>query len=163
VVTISGNFKSKPGGKTASGILLYMMQYFLLFMLFVSLHSNTFAQETEEKKKERKRHVSEKGDVKYGMASFYANKFEGRKTATGEIFSQNKFTCACNVAPLGTWVKVTNLSNNKSVVVKINDRLHPRMNRIVDLSKIAARRLDYVGKGLTRVKVEVIAKSQRKN
>ena len=62
------------------------------------------------------------------------------------------------MAPLGTWVKVTNLSNGKEVVVKVNDRLHADNKRIVDLSKIAARRLDFLNKGITKVKVEVIGK-----
>lgn len=96
--------------------------------------------------------------VLYGLASFYANKFEGKKTANGEIFSQKKLTCACNVLPLGTWIRVTNLRNGRTVVVKTNDRLHPRMKRIVDLSKAAAVKLGYVGAGLTRVKVEVLGK-----
>src|SRR6188768_3620721 len=90
----------------------------------------------------------------YGQASFYANKFHGRKTASGEIFSQTKLTCACNVLPLGTWIKVTNLRNGRSTVVKINDRIHPKMKRIVDLSKSGAQKLGYVSKGLTRVKIE---------
>ena len=94
----------------------------------------------------------------YGQASFYANKFEGKKTANGEIFSQKKLTCACNVLPLGTWIRVTNLRNGRTVVVKTNDRLHPRMKRIIDLSKAAAVKLGYVGAGLTRVKVEVLGK-----
>ncbi|HMI77592.1 MAG TPA: septal ring lytic transglycosylase RlpA family protein, partial [Ferruginibacter sp.] len=64
--------------------------------------------------------------VFYGLASFYANKFSGRRTANGEIFNQKKLTCACNVLPLGTWVKVTNLRNGRSVTVKIKDRIHPR-------------------------------------
>ena len=96
--------------------------------------------------------------VFYGQASYYANKFHGRRTANGEIFSQKKLTCACNVLPLGTWIKVTNLRNGKSVVVKINDRIHPKMKRIVDLSKAAAVRLGYVERGLTRVKVELVDK-----
>lgn len=96
--------------------------------------------------------------VLYGLASFYANKFEGKKTANGEIFSQKKLTCACNVLPLGTWIRVTNLRNGRTVVVKTNDRLHPRMKRIVDLSKAAAVKLGYVGAGLTRVKIEVLGK-----
>jgi rare lipoprotein A len=96
--------------------------------------------------------------VLYGLASFYANKFEGKKTANGEIFSQKKLTCACNVLPLGTWIRVTNLRNGRTVVVKTNDRLHPRMKRIIDLSKAAAVKLGYVGAGLTRVKVEVLGK-----
>ena len=96
--------------------------------------------------------------VLYGLASFYANKFEGKKTANGEIFSQKKLTCACNVLPLGTWIRVTNLRNGRTVVVKTNDRLHPRMKRIIDLSKAAAVKLGYVGAGLTRVKIEVLGK-----
>ncbi len=96
--------------------------------------------------------------VFYGQASFYANKFNGRQTASGELFSQKKYTCACNVLPFGTWIKVTNLRNGKSVVVKVNDRLHPKMKRLVDLSKVAAKDLGYIGHGLARVKVEVIAK-----
>lgn len=96
--------------------------------------------------------------VFYGQASYYANKFEGRRTANGEIFSQKKLTCACNVLPLGTWIKVTNLRNGKTVIVKTNDRIHPRMRRIVDLSKAAAHQLGYVSRGLTRVKIELLDK-----
>ncbi len=99
----------------------------------------------------------------YGLASFYANSFNGRETAYGEIFSQKKFTCACNVLPLGTWIRVTNLRNGRTVVVKTNDRLHPRMKRIIDLSRAAAVKLGYVSSGLTRVKVEVLGKKQPKN
>jgi rare lipoprotein A len=110
----------------------------------------------KSKKKKRAETGGEIGLIRYGIASYYDNKFTGRKTATGELFEQTRFTCACNVAPLGTWVKVTNLSNGKEVVVKVNDRLHPNNQRIVDLSKIAARRLDFLDEGITRVKVEVI-------
>ncbi|MBK6635571.1 MAG: septal ring lytic transglycosylase RlpA family protein [Chitinophagaceae bacterium] len=84
----------------------------------------------------------------------------GRKTASGELFDQKKMTCACNVLPLGTWIKVTNLRNGRSVVVKVNDRLHPRMKRIVDLSVTAAKKLGYISSGLTRVKVEPVEKKQ---
>ena len=98
----------------------------------------------------------------YGLASFYHNKFNGRKTANGEIFSQKKFTCACNVLPLGTWIKVTNMRNGRTVVVKTNDRLHPRMKRIIDLTRAAAVQLGYVSNGLTRVKVEVLGKKAPK-
>jgi len=93
--------------------------------------------------------------VLYGTASFYANKFEGRKTANGEIFTQKKLTAACNVLPLGTWIRVTNLRNGRSVVVKINDRLHYKMKRVADLSSAAARQIGH-NDGLTRVKVEVL-------
>ena len=97
-------------------------------------------------------------DALYGTASYYANKFEGRLTANGEVFSQQKMTAACNVLPLGTWVKVTNLYNGRTVIVKVNDRLHYKNKRLVDLSKIAARKIGYTGGGLTKVKVEPLAK-----
>ena len=96
----------------------------------------------------------------YGTASYYSNSFNGRKTANGELYSHKKMTAACNVLPLGTWIRVTNLRNGKSVVVKTNDRLHTRMKRVVDLSREAADKLDYVKSGLTRVRVEVIGKKK---
>ena len=96
----------------------------------------------------------------YGTASYYSNTFNGRKTANGEIYSHKKMTAACNVLPLGTWIKVTNLRNGKSVVVKTNDRLHTRMKRVLDLSREAANKLDYVKSGLTRVRVEVIGRKK---
>lgn len=96
--------------------------------------------------------------VLYGLASYYANSFHGKLTANGEVFSQDKFTAACNVLPLGTWIKVTNLKNGKTVTVRTTDRLHPRMKRIVDLSRVAAQKLGYIKQGLTRVKVEVLSK-----
>jgi rare lipoprotein A len=94
----------------------------------------------------------------YGTASYYSNKFEGRRTANGETFSQKKFTAACNALPLGTWIKVTNIKNGKTVIVKTNDRLHPKMKRVVDLTRAAAQKLGFISSGLTRVKVEVLGK-----
>ena len=99
--------------------------------------------------------------IKYGVASFYAAKFNGRKTANGNTFNSLKYTGACNVLPLGTWVKVTNLRNDRSVIVYINDRLHPKNRRLIDLSKTAAEKLGYVGSGLAKVKVEVLGKLKR--
>lgn len=92
----------------------------------------------------------------YGMASYYSDKFNGRRTASGEIFSQHKLTCASNKLPFGTRIRVTNLKNGRWVEVKVNDRLHPKMKRLVDLSKAGARKLGYLSRGLTRVKVEVL-------
>jgi rare lipoprotein A len=94
--------------------------------------------------------------ILYGQASFYAAKFEGRKTANGEIFRHANLTAACNSLPLGTWIKVTNLRNGKTVVVRTNDRLHPKTKRLVDLTKTAAQKLGFIKSGLTRVKVEVL-------
>lgn len=99
--------------------------------------------------------------ILFGQASFYGNKFIGKKTANGEIFSQDKFTAACNVLPLGTWIRVTNLKNGKSVIVKTNDRLHPKMKRLVDLTRAAAKKLNYISSGVTKVKVEVVSKKTK--
>jgi rare lipoprotein A len=99
------------------------------------------------------------GKILNGTASFYSLKFEGRKTATGEIFRHAKLTGASNNFKLNTWVRVTNLSNGRSVVVKINDRMHKKMKkkgRIVDLSRSAAQKIGITHGGLAKVKVEVI-------
>ena len=98
--------------------------------------------------------------VQFGVASFYANKFEGRKTYTDEIFSQDKLTGASNTLPMHTWVKVTNLRNHRVVYVRINDKMHPRNKRIIDLSLAAARKLGYAGNGLTRVRIDVLGKKR---
>jgi rare lipoprotein A len=128
-----------------------MKHTFLLTMSLV-LSLAALAQDTSKRKANRK--------VMVGIASWYSNSFEGRKTANGEIFSQSKYTAACNVLPLGTWVKLTNLSNNKTVIVKINDRMHPRMKRLVDLSRAAAAKLNFLAKGLTRVRLEVLGRKK---
>lgn len=98
--------------------------------------------------------------VQYGIASYYSNKFQGRATANGELFDQQKMTCAHNSLPFGTWLKVTNLRNNRSVVVRVNDRLNYRNHRLVDLSRSAASQLGYVKHGLARVKVTVLGKKR---
>ena len=103
--------------------------------------------------------TSGKPKIQYGMASFYSNKFNGRKTANGEIFNNQKLTAAHNTLPLGTYVRVTNLRNKRSVIVKINDRLHYKNKRIIDLSRIAASKLGFISSGLTRVKLEVLGKN----
>ncbi len=100
--------------------------------------------------------------IKYGIASFYHEKFNGRQTANGNIYNSKKLTAACNVLPLGTWVKVTNVKNDKSVIVQINDRLHHKNPRLIDLTKTAAQKLDFISRGLTKVKVEVLGKLKLK-
>ncbi len=102
--------------------------------------------------------VNQKKKKFYGTASYYAAKFQGRKTASGQLFDHAKLTAACNVLPIGTWVKVTNLKNKKSVKVRINDRLHPKMTRIVDLTSKAAEEIGMLKAGLARVEVEVVKK-----
>ena len=131
-----------------------MKKTLFFLVMFLSFSATGFAQ--EEKSRDTIKIKQKK--VLYGIASYYADKFNGRTTANGEIYDGKKLTAACNTLPLGTWITVTNLSNNRSVIVKTNDRLHPRMTRIVDLSRAAAEKLGFIRKGLTKVKVEVLEK-----
>jgi len=89
-----------------------------------------------------------------GKASFYADSFQGRKTASGEIFRQNKKTAAHKTLPFGTKVTVTNLKNGKTVKVKINDRGPFVAGRIIDLSKKAAKKIDMKNDGVAAVKIQ---------
>jgi rare lipoprotein A len=96
-----------------------------------------------------------------GIASFYSNKFNGRKTASGQIFNQKKMTAACNKLPLGTKVKVVNLQNNESVELVINDRLHHKNRRLIDVSLAAAKKLGFYQNGTTKVKVIVLQQTPK--
>ena len=89
-----------------------------------------------------------------GHASFYANKFHGRQTSSGEIFNQNKYTAAHQTLAFGSIVRVQNLDNDSIVYVKINDRLPKTSKRLIDLSKKAAKELNFIRKGTTEVLVE---------
>lgn len=88
-----------------------------------------------------------------GMASFYADYYEGRTTVNGEIFRHNKSTAAHKTLPFGTKVEVTNLKNNQTVVVRVNDRGPFVKGRIIDLTKSAANDLGMLGDGVTKVKI----------
>ncbi|NUM79176.1 septal ring lytic transglycosylase RlpA family protein [bacterium] len=99
-------------------------------------------------------------EVKTGVASFYADKFDGRKTSNGEIFDQDKLTAAHRTYPFGTVVRVTNLSNKQSVVVRINDRGPFVKNRLIDLSKSAAKSIGMIASGTANVRVEVLSWGQ---
>jgi rare lipoprotein A len=91
-----------------------------------------------------------------GVASYYAKKLEGRRTASGERYDMKALTAAHPTLPFGSRVRVTNLHNGKSVVVRINDRGPYAENRVIDLSYAAARELQFIEKGTTRVRLEVV-------
>ena len=91
-----------------------------------------------------------------GIASYYADKFVGRTTASGAIYKHNKLTAAHKTLPFGTKVKVINLHNKKTVTVVINDRGPFVKGRIIDLSKSAAKKLNFVHEGLVKVKIKVL-------
>lgn len=107
-----------------------------LFFCLITLHSAVSLQE--------------------GYASWYGGKFHGRKTASGEIFDTNEFTAAHRTLPFGTLVKVTNMANGLSVIVRINDRGPFVEGRIIDLSRAAAAKIGMAGSGIAHVRIEPI-------
>jgi len=99
--------------------------------------------------------------IESGKASYYADKFDGRKTASGAVFSQRKLTAAHKTLPFGTKVKVTNLANGKTVKVKINDRGPFAAGRIIDLSKKAAQKIALVTAGVAEVEIKYKKKKNK--
>ncbi|NTU97315.1 MAG: septal ring lytic transglycosylase RlpA family protein [Chlorobiaceae bacterium] len=92
--------------------------------------------------------------VTRGTASYYADQFQGRRTANGETFNMHELTAAHRSLPFGTWVKVTNMNNGKDVIVRINDRGPYVKGRIIDLSIGAAKELGIVHSGIVKVRLE---------
>lgn len=97
------------------------------------------------------------GFTEQGIGSWYGYKFHGRRTSNGEIYDMYGMTAAHKTLPLPAYVRVTNLDNGRSVVVRVNDRGPFHEGRVIDLSYAAAAKLDYVNKGTARVKVEALA------
>ncbi|MBN1761145.1 MAG: septal ring lytic transglycosylase RlpA family protein [Chitinispirillaceae bacterium] len=91
-----------------------------------------------------------------GKATYYGNKFHGRKTASGERYDRNEFTAAHRTLPFGTRVKVTRLSNGKTVSVRINDRGPLKRGRVIDLSRAAAEEIGMIVEGVVDVGIEII-------
>ncbi len=124
----------------------------LVLSLFVARPS--IARENETLKAEPKTGITT------GVASWYHDKFHGRKTANGDTFSQYKLTCASNKFPLGTWLRITNMKNGKSVLVRVNDRMSPRVHRTVDLSRLAAQKIGIEKSGIGQVRIESFGKKK---
>lgn len=93
--------------------------------------------------------------TKTGIASYYHNRFQGRKTASGERYDKHKLTAASNQYKLGDSLRVTNTKNGKSVDIVINDRMSNN-GRVIDLSRRAADSLDFIKFGITKVKIELL-------
>jgi len=88
-----------------------------------------------------------------GLASYYGDEFQGRRTASGQPYDGRRLTCAHRSHPFGAWLEVTNLDNGRKVRVMVNDRGPFVKGRVVDLSREAARQLGMIGRGLVRVRV----------
>jgi len=91
-----------------------------------------------------------------GTASYYSDRFQGRRTASGERYNRNGLTAMHRSLPFGTRLRVTNLGNNRSIEVRVNDRGDPTNRRLLDLSRRAANELGFIRAGLAQVKLEVI-------
>lgn len=109
-----------------------------------------------EKNKRYKVLSTSKGYKKQGCASWYGTLFHGRRTSSGEPYNMFAMTAAHPTLPIPTYVKVTNLDNHKSVVVKVNDRGPFRCNRLIDVSYVAAAKLGILGKGTGNVEVQSV-------
>lgn len=97
-----------------------------------------------------------------GLASWYGDDFHNKKTANGEVFNKNTFTAAHKTLPLPSVVKVTNLENGRTIILRVNDRGPFVDNRIIDVSEKAAKHIDMHNKGVTQVKVEYLKKETDK-
>jgi rare lipoprotein A len=107
-----------------------------------------------------KAHIPRHRWYQIGRASWYGSVFQGHETASGEDFDMNAMTCAHRSLPMGSMVKVTNLRNHKSVVVRVNDRGPVSGSRVVDLSYAAARLLGFSRRGTAPVRLELVSGPQ---
>jgi rare lipoprotein A len=122
-----------------------MMNCKLIFFLLFFISKGIYSQDSLNKKESIK-----------GIASFYANKFNGRKTTSGAIFNNDELTAAHKSLKLGTWVSVRNIKNDSIVIVKITDRLPQKSKRTIDLTTRAAKQLNFIRSGLTKVEITVL-------
>ena len=106
----------------------------------------------------KKKPIQAKSEPAYqeGRASWYGQAFQGKETASGELYDMHKFTAAHRGLPLGSWVRVTNLKNHKSVIVRINDRGPIIPSRIIDLSYEAASQLNFAAEGIGKVRIDLV-------
>ncbi len=101
--------------------------------------------------------------VQIGKGSWYGKEFQGKRTASGEHYNMYDFTAAHRTFPFNSMVKVTNLRNGRSVIVRVNDRGPYHGGRIIDLSYLAAKKLGYVKKGVARLKIKLLYTKKKKS
>ena len=138
---------------------------FLAAACILALLVATLPLHAEETKKPEKSGTEQKGSLSaqepegiVAKAVYYKNSYNGKKTSSGAIYDPKKMTAAHPSIPLGTRVKIVNLANSRSVVVTVNDRCRKHGYEIIDLSREAARQLDFLSKGTARVRIIPIPK-----
>jgi rare lipoprotein A len=135
----------------------YYLVLILLFTLFYGCSSTArYSGTSANSENESRGNDLASLEINNGTASFYADEFNGKRTANGEVYDMNDLTAAHPSYAFNTIVKVTNLSNGKSVEVRINDRMPKFKGRIIDLSLAAATKIEMVNAGIQEVKLEVI-------
>ena len=137
-----------------------------VFLLIDCASSKRFAERGEQHSSEHKPTTQSDQPVQQnsgkilltleGIASYYANDFNGKQTSNGETFDMNALTAAHRTFPFGTKVRVTNLENNKTVIVRVNDRGPFKEGRMMDLSMGAAKEIDLIRTGTAHVRLEVL-------
>ncbi len=119
-----------------------IMRYFTALFCILSLLSFSFS------------------DLEKGSASYYSSSMNGRKTSSGEVFNNNLLTAAHKSMTLGTMVKVTNLKNDSTVILKVNDRLSKSSSHVIDVTLAAAKKLNFVRNGIATVSVEILTTNE---
>jgi rare lipoprotein A len=128
-------------------------------LMLLPIH--TLPLQAEEKRSETNKEEAAvtpagKNNRKEGIASYYARRYNGRRTTSGVRYNPEKMTAAHSDLPLGTKVKVTNLANDKEVIVTVIDRCRKRKGAFIDLSRAAAKKLGFLGKGIARVALNTL-------
>lgn len=133
-----------------------ILKLFLLFNVVFTFISCSSALRYETDRNEKVSNSNSISKTEIGEASFYSEEFNGRITSNGEKYNMNDLTAAHPTYPFNTILRVTNLSSNKSVIVRVNDRMPNFKGRIIDLSLAAAKKIDMINVGVQKVKIEVI-------
>ncbi|MDG5813921.1 septal ring lytic transglycosylase RlpA family protein [Chitinispirillales bacterium ANBcel5] len=141
-------------------MLKHIFQFCVLLILIYGCASSprytSFASNTTTSAQKSTSTTTSRSSHQNGKASFYGRKFHGRQTANGEIYNMHDMTAAHKELPFNTMVKVTNLENNRTVTVRINDRGPFVRGRIIDLSYGAAKKIDMIDDGVVPVKIEIL-------
>ncbi len=143
--------------------------YFILFILLIALATNAcssdirfvrqshkFVEDTVQKKDDTSKKEYKVNQVLRGTCSYYGKKFHGRKTANGETYDMYAFTAAHKTLPFNTILLIENLSNGKTVQVRINDRGPYKKGRILDLSYSAAKKIGMIGSGTAKITAKIV-------
>ena len=127
--------------------LLQRKKTLLLLLLLLNLTTSTYAKNKR---------------VQIGKGSWYGKRFQGKRTANGERYNMYSYTAAHRTFPFNSMVKVTNLKNGRSIIVRINDRGPYHRGRIIDLSYLAAKKLGYAKKGVAKLKIKLLYRQKKR-